>query len=203
MNGWFVCSTKIEKSCSTEKHGRRLNVKKWNHHSQCIFGETTNWYGKPFLVGKVLQRLPTFHPWSKQNLNSTPLKRKIIVQTSFLKFLKISRFSGGHPSFEQPSEWLSWASKWCVSWVLTCTLPTWMSRWKWKDQWLGSTKWVISPTYKWGIPWGYNPLTILLLTSCDIQVVDSIWEGPVDSSIIPNRSEWLQISRFAENPKKN
>ena len=27
---------------------------------------------------------------------------------------------------------------------------------------LGSmvSKWVISPTYKWGIPWGYNPLIL-------------------------------------------
>ena len=35
---------------------------------------------------------------------------------------------------------------------------------------LGSmvSKWVISPTYKWGIPWGYNPLTNHLLTSWDI-----------------------------------
>ena len=31
-------------------------------------------------------------------------------------------------------------------------IPTWMSRWK-----IGSMvrKWAISPTYKWGIPWGY------------------------------------------------
>ena len=44
----------------------------------------------------------------------------------------------------------------------------WMSRWK-----LGSMnrKWVISPTYEWGIYWGYNPLTNLLLTFRDIQVV--------------------------------
>ena len=32
------------------------------------------------------------------------------------------------------------------------------------------SKWVISPTYKWGIPWGYNPLTNHLLTSWDIQL---------------------------------
>ena len=23
-------------------------------------------------------------------------------------------------------------------------------------------KWVISPTYKWGIPWGYNPLILTI-----------------------------------------
>ena len=34
----------------------------------------------------------------------------------------------------------------------------------------GWDQWVISPTYKWGIPWGYNPLTNHLLTSWDIQV---------------------------------
>ena len=34
------------------------------------------------------------------------------------------------------------------------------------------SKWVISPTYKWGSPWGYNPLirSPLILTSWDIQV---------------------------------
>ena len=24
------------------------------------------------------------------------------------------------------------------------------------------SKWVISPTYKWGIPWGYNPLILTI-----------------------------------------
>ena len=41
---------------------------------------------------------------------------------------------------------------WPWKWILA-----WMSRWK-----LGSmvSKWVISPTYKWDIPWGYNPLIL-------------------------------------------
>ena len=31
------------------------------------------------------------------------------------------------------------------------------------DQWLGSMVfWVISPTYKWGIPWGYNQLILTI-----------------------------------------
>ena len=47
----------------------------------------------------------------------------------------------------------------------------WMSR----DRKLGSMvgKLVISPTYKWGLYWGYNPLTNHLLTSRDIQVLHS------------------------------
>ena len=35
------------------------------------------------------------------------------------------------------------------------------------------SNWLVNglyPTYKWGSPWGYNPLTNLLLTSWDIQV---------------------------------
>ena len=27
------------------------------------------------------------------------------------------------------------------------------------------SKWVISPTYKWGIPWGYNPLILTFDTN--------------------------------------
>ena len=35
---------------------------------------------------------------------------------------------------------------------------------------------VISPTYKWGIPWGYNPLTNHLLTARDIPVNPNLTE---------------------------
>ena len=43
---------------------------------------------------------------------------------------------------------------------------------------LGSmvSKWVISPTYNWSIPWGYNPLTNHLLTSWDILVPLQSWQ---------------------------
>ena len=34
---------------------------------------------------------------------------------------------------------------------------------KWSDQWV-----ISQPTYRWGIPWGYSPLTNLLLTSWGI-----------------------------------
>ena len=35
------------------------------------------------------------------------------------------------------------------------------------------SKWVISPTHKWGIPWGYNPLILTIDPNFqrDIQVV--------------------------------
>ena len=36
-------------------------------------------------------------------------------------------------------------------------------------------QWVISPTYKWGIPWGYNPLILTIDPNFqrDIQVVST------------------------------
>ena len=47
-----------------------------------------------------------------------------------------------------------------ADWIIPLFVPrccTWMCRcWKWMDQWW-SDQWVSSPTYKWGIPWGYNP----------------------------------------------
>ena len=48
---------------------------------------------------------------------------------------------------------------------------TWMSRWKLGSMVNGSMGYD-SPTYKWGIPWGYNPLilTFDLLTSWDFLV---------------------------------
>ena len=43
------------------------------------------------------------------------------------------------------------------------------------------SKWVISPTYKWGIPWGYNPriLTIDPNFQQDIQVGGVFFFHPV------------------------
>ena len=44
-----------------------------------------------------------------------------------------------------------------------------MSRWKlgsMVSKWVmlvnGFDQWAISPTYKWGIPWGYNPLILTI-----------------------------------------
>ena len=61
-------------------------------------------------------------------------------------------------------------SRWCVC-VWTCVTL----RWIYLDVPLevrinGWDQWVISPTYKWCVPRGYNPLTHHLLASCDIQV---------------------------------
>ncbi len=39
-----------------------------------------------------------------------------------------------------------------------------------------ASKWVSSPTYKWGIPWGYNPLILTIDPNFqrDIQVLNQL-----------------------------
>ena len=65
-----------------------------------------------------------------------------------------------------------------------------MSRWK-----LGSmvSKWVFSPTYKWGIPWGYNPLILTIDPKFqrDIQV-------PLDSH---DSSDWPLLPPAVDPPR--
>ena len=74
----------------------------------------------------------------------------------------------------------------------TGTWPTWMSRWK-----LGSmvSKWVISPTYKWGIYWVYNPLILTL----DPNFQQDIWVGTSVKVTLLKVSEPL-MTLFALRP---
>ena len=67
---------------------------------------------------------------------------------------------------------------------------TWMSCWKLVIKMVNS--WVVSPTYKWGIPWDYNPLTNWVFPK--IVVPQNGWfimENPIkiDDSGVPLFSE--------------
>ena len=49
------------------------------------------------------------------------------------------------------------------------------------------SKWVISPTYKWGIPWGYNPL--ILTIDPNFQRYIQAWGVALRSSVVCPRVE--------------
>ena len=65
-----------------------------------------------------------------------------------------------------PGKWRRFWALWAVSWVPQKALVkklifdegvTWMSQ---EVRTNGSFKWLISPTYTWGVPWVYTPLIL-------------------------------------------
>ena len=63
------------------------------------------------------------------------------------------------------------------------------------------SKWVISPTYKWGMNWGYNPLANHLLTSWDIQVSFK-YTGHIECLGILLGQYWKIKPLFTKKPAK-